>query len=168
MTPRRRAEGGAEPLPADKGAERDASAGAGPESDPEAVRAVLSVFRHIDLPALLGEMLAPVVGWTGAKGAVAVAADEETGGMIPVAWTLPDTHPLLEALRAMVPTVGRHDVARATPTPTLDELTAAVRERGGTLAIPLDPGDGRPVAALLVVEPGREAGAHVDALCALA
>lgn len=51
--------------------------------------------------------------------------------------------------------------------PTLVEITAAARAKSGTVVIPLDPGDGLPVAALLVVDPRRQPAPHVDALCAL-
>lgn len=168
MTQRRRAQAGSDPIRPEDAPGRSAAPGPGPESDPEAVKAVLSVFRHVDLPAQLGEMLGPVVAWTQAAGAVAVAADEETGGMIPVAWTLDDAHPLLAELRAMAPPVGRHDLGRQTPTPTLAEIATAVEARGGTMLVPLEPGDGRAVAALLVVEPTGDGMPHLAALRALA
>ncbi len=75
----------------------------GIEGEPEFIRALLSVYRHLDLAELFETLLDHAVDWSGASGAIGWGVAENRRPFVPLAGTIPPDNPAFKAYARLDP-----------------------------------------------------------------
>lgn len=135
-----------------------ARASAAAPAGPDVLGAALAVSQCLDIEGQLGAFLGLARDWADARDGVAFGPDAEGTGLVPITTTLATGDPRLDALRHAVRSRGGADWAEGAFPLAADGVRA--------LTVPLRGGDEPAVAAVVLLEPARDAAAALTELAA--